>query len=196
VRGWQRVAYDATISEGLNFGPNAQGTPDMTESDALLAYLERNGIEAPTFEHPAVHTVEESKALRGDIPGLHTKNLFLRDGKKNFYLFVTDEDASINLKQLSRRIGAKGGLSFGSPDALLELLGIRPGSVSVLAIVNDEHSRVKLLLDKRLEGATINCHPLSNERTTSLSQEAFAKFLAKTRREAVYIDLENDIPPP
>lgn len=167
---------------------------DVTESDALLAYLEKNGIEARTFEHPAVHTVEESKALRGDIPGLHTKNLFLRDGKKNFFLFVTDEDATINLKQLSKKIGAKGGLSFGSPDALLELLGIRPGAVSVLAIVNDDQSRVKLMLDKKLTKTTaINCHPLSNERTTSLSQEAFSKFLAAIGREAVCVDLEDDL---
>jgi Ala-tRNA(Pro) deacylase len=173
------------------------GMPDMTESDTLLAHLETSEIEVRTFEHPAVHTVDESKALRGAIPGMHTKNLFLRDGKRNFYLFVTDEDAAINLKQLSRRIGAKGGLSFGSPDALQELLRIRPGAVSVLALVNDEQRRVKLVLDKRLETTTaINCHPLSNERTTSLSQTAFAKFLATIGREAVYISLEDDLSPP
>ena len=163
--------------------------PLMNDSDVLLEFLKTNGVDAHTFEHPAVHTVEESKALRGDIPGLHTKNLFLRDGKKNFYLFVTDEDATINLKQLAKLIGAKGGLSFGSPDALLETLGIRPGAVSVLAIVNDAHKRVNLVLDTRLaQAAAINCHPLSNERTTSLSQEAFARFLAVAGRQAVYID--------
>lgn len=167
----------------------------MNDSDTLLAYLEKNGVNAQTFQHPAVHTVEDSKALRGDIPGLHTKNLFLRDGKKNFFLFVTDEDATINLKQLARKVGAKGGLSFGSPDALLELLGIRPGAVSVLAIVNDEQGRVKLVLDRKLEAASaINCHPLSNERTTSLSQEAFARFLATAGRKAVYIDPDEETP--
>jgi Ala-tRNA(Pro) deacylase len=164
----------------------------MNESNALLAYLKENGINTHTFDHPPVHTVEESKALRGDIPGLHTKNLFLRDGKKNYYLFVTDEDATINLKQLARKIGAKGGLSFGSPDALMEMLGIRPGAVSLLAIVNDEKGRVRLVLDRKLSTATaINCHPLSNERTTSMSQEAFAKFLATTGREAIYIDMND-----
>jgi len=166
----------------------------MTESDELLAYLERSRIGVRTFEHPPVHTVEESKALRGDIAGLHTKNLFLRDGKKNYFLFVTDEDATINLKQLAKKIGAKGGLSFGSPDALLEMLGIRPGAVSVLAIVNDAEGKVKLVFDRRLAKATaINCHPLNNARTTSLSQEAFAKFLATTGREANYVDMEDDL---
>jgi Ala-tRNA(Pro) deacylase len=168
----------------------------MTESDELLAYLERIGIDARTFEHPPVHTVEESKALRGDIAGLHTKNLFLRDGKKNYFLFVTDEDATINLKQLAKKIGAKAGLSFGSPEALFELLGIRPGSVSVLTIVNDAEGKVKLMLDRRLANATaINCHPLNNARTTSLSQEAFAKFLATTGREANYVDMDEEPAP-
>lgn len=163
----------------------------MTESDALLAHLRDSGVDARTFEHPPVHTVEESKALRGDIPGLHTKNLFLRDGKKNYYLFVTDEDVTVNLKQLAQKIGAKGGLSFGSPDALMEMLGICPGAVSILAIVNDKEGRVKILLDRKLESATaINCHPLSNERTTSLSQDAFRKFLSTTGCNVVYVDLD------
>lgn len=165
----------------------------MTESEELLAYLERSGISARTFEHPPVHTVEEAKALRGDIAGLHTKNLFLRDGKKNYFLFVTDEDATINLKQLAKKIGAKGGLSFGTAEALLEMLGIRPGSVSVLAIVNDAEGKVKLILDRRLASApTINCHPLDNARTTSLSQEAFAKFITSTGREANYVDMDEE----
>ena len=165
----------------------------MTESDELLAYLEKNGIQIRTFEHPPVHTVEESKALRGTIPGLHTKNLCLSDGKKNYFRFVTDEDATINLKQLAKKIGAKGGLSFGSPDALMEMLAIRPGAVSVLAIVNDRERKVNLVLDRKLESATaINCHPLSNERTTSLSQDAFAKFLATADREAIYINMDDD----
>lgn len=167
---------------------------NMTQSDELLAYLEDNGIVVQTFEHPAVHTVEESKALRGQIPGLHTKNLFLRDGKKNYFLFVTDEDAAVNLKQLTKKIGAKGGLSFGSPEALMEMLAIRPGAVSVLAVVNDKERKVKLVLDGRLAGATaINCHPLSNERTTSLSPDAFTKFLAVAGHEAIYVDM-NDPP--
>ena len=167
----------------------------MDESDALLAYLNKAGVEARTYEHPPVHTVDESKSLRGDIPGLHTKNLFLRDGKKNYFLFVTDEDAAINLKQLAKKIGAKGGLSFGSPDALMEMLGIRPGAVSLLAVVNDKEGQVKLMLDRKLAMATaINCHPLTNQRTTSLSQEAFGRFLAATGRVATYVDIEEEPP--
>jgi Ala-tRNA(Pro) deacylase len=164
----------------------------LTESDELLDDLRAKGIEFQTFQHPPVHTVEESKALRGDIQGIHTKNLFLRDGKKNYFLFVTDEDAAVNLKQLSRLVGARSGLSFGSTDALLELLGIRPGAVSVLALINDTQLKVKLVLDRKLQTASmINCHPLTNERTTSFSQPAFVKLLSTLGREAVYVDLDD-----
>lgn len=165
----------------------------MNDSNELLAYFEKSGIRFRNFEHAPVHTVEESKLLRGDIPGVHTKNLFLRDGKKNFYLFVTDEDATINLKSLARKIDAKGSLSLGSTDALMEMLGIRPGAVSVLAIINDSKKQVKLILDRKLvEVTAINCHPLSNQRTTSLSPEALLKFLKSTGHEVTYVDLDND----
>ncbi|MBV9562792.1 MAG: prolyl-tRNA synthetase associated domain-containing protein [Bradyrhizobium sp.] len=163
---------------------------DTTRSDALLKLLEDKGIPAPTIEHPPVFTVEESRNLRGKIAGLHTKNLFLRDAKKNYFLFVTDEDAVIDLKALGKQIGARGRLSFGSAEALREMLGIEPGSVSLLAVVNDTGHRVELLLDDRLGAASaVNCHPLVNSRTTSLSQEALAKFLAATGRIARYVSL-------
>jgi hypothetical protein len=83
-------------------------------SDDLLAQLAAHGIEAVTREHPPVHTVEESRQWRGDIPGIHTKNLFLRDSKKTFFLVVADEAATVNLKDLRHKIGAKGNLSFGA----------------------------------------------------------------------------------
>ena len=164
---------------------------DMQKSDELLTYLERNGIPAKTFEHPPVHTVEESRDLRGNIPGIHTKNLFLRDGKKNYFLFVTDEDTAVNLKSLGRKIGAKAGLSFGSPEALMDLLGILPGSVSVLAAINDKEKKVTVVLDEQLlQASTINCHPLTNTRTTSLSREGLAAFLAAIGHAPLYVSLQ------
>jgi Ala-tRNA(Pro) deacylase len=157
----------------------------MQKSDELIKYLATKGVTAKTFDHPPVNTVEESQKLRGKIPGLHTKNLFLRDGKKNYFLFVTDENSTVNIKQLARKIGAKGGLSFGSPEALMELLGIQPGSVSVLAAVNDEAKKITVVLDEQLlKASVINCHPLTNRRTTSLSQEALVDFLADSADKA------------
>src|ERR1700753_172602 len=163
---------------------------DTDKSDALLKFLGENGIAAPTIEHPPVFTVEESRNLRGKVDGLHTKNLFLRDAKKSYCLFVTDEDAVIDLKALGKEIGAKGRLSFGSPEALKEMLGIEPGSVSLLAIANDIDHKVELLFDARLRAATtVNCHPLINRRTTSLSQDALVRFLGAVGRSARSVSL-------
>lgn len=157
-------------------------------SDEILKFLQDRGITTQTFEHPPVHTVEESRAMRGDIAGAHTKNLFLRDGKKRYFLFVTDENAAIHLKSLAKTIGAKGGISFGSADALKEFLGIEPGSVSILALYNDAGKQVTPVLDARLQSAAfINCHPLINSRTTSLSQDALKGFLAAIGREAMVV---------
>jgi Ala-tRNA(Pro) deacylase len=165
----------------------------MQKSDELLKFLETNGVNAKTFEHPPVHTVEESRASRGDIPGVHTKNLFLRDGKKNYFLFVTDESASVQLKSLGRKIGAKGSLSFGSAEALMELLGILPGSVSLLAAINDTGKKVTVVIDKRLLLASaVNCHPLTNTRTTSLSRDDLAAFLSATGHTPLYVSLDED----
>jgi Ala-tRNA(Pro) deacylase len=170
-------------------------TMDLTKSDELLAYLKANGIAATTYDHAPVHTVEESRELRGDIPGVHTKNLFLRDGKKNFFLFVTDEGASINLKALAKLIGAKAGLSFGSPEALLEHLGITPGSVSVLAAINDIKHTVTIVLDEKLfQSSPINCHPLTNSRTTSLTKHELETFLDRLGRKPLLVSLATDTP--
>jgi Ala-tRNA(Pro) deacylase len=160
-------------------------------SDELLKHLESNGISAETFEHPPVHTVEESRQLRGNIPGIHTKNLFLRDGKKNYFLFVTDESAAVHLKSVARKISARGGLSFGLPEAMMELLGIEPGSVSLLALINDTDNKVTVALDEQLLRASpINCHPLTNTRTTSLSKEGIAAFLASIGHTPLYVSLD------
>jgi len=150
-------------------------------SDELLAYLEDHEIEAVTREHAPVYTVEESQKLRGDIPGIHTKNLFLRDGKKAFFLVVTDEAATVDLKNLRHTIGARGALSFGTPEQLLDLLGVTPGAVSLLALVNDRGHKVVPVIDESLlKAELVNCHPLSNRRTTSLSPEGILGFLTTT----------------
>ena len=165
----------------------------MRKSDELLEYLKSNGIGAQTFEHPPVHTVDESRILRGNIPGAHTKNLFLRDSKKSYFLVATEESATIRLKELGRKIGAKGSLSFASPDDLVQLLGVPPGSVSLLAAINDTNKVVTVVIDRRLSSAsTINCHPLTNTRTTTLFREGLATFLASTDHTPVYISLEKN----
>lgn len=145
--------------------------------ETLFAALDALGIAHPTVSHAALFTVEQSRALRGSIPGAHTKNLFLRDRRETMFLVTTLEDAAIDLKTLPGRIGS-GRLSFGSADRLRAHLGIEPGSVSPLAAINDEACRVNVILDAALmEHEVINVHPLTNTMTTALRREDLVRFL-------------------
>ena len=92
-------------------------------SDDLIAYLDSLGIASTTVEHPPLHTVEESRALRGEIPGGHVKNLFVKDKKSRLFLLVLGEDTPIDLKRAHERIGAQGRVSFGSAELLEEVWG-------------------------------------------------------------------------
>ncbi|MFG1292936.1 prolyl-tRNA synthetase associated domain-containing protein [Xanthobacter versatilis] len=158
--------------------------------DALLDLLAANGIAATTHAHPPVHTVAESQALRGDIPGAHTKNLFLRDGKKTYFLVAIAEDTPVNLKALKAPLGAKGSLSFGSAEALYEHLGVLPGSVTLLAAANDAAGLVTIAIDAALlKAEAVCCHPLTNERTTSLTPQALDAFFRLTGHEPLVIEI-------
>lgn len=158
--------------------------------DALLALLDAQAIPAETFSHPPLRTVAESKALRGSVPGAHTKNLFLRDAKKNYFLVTAAADAEVNLKSLRAPLGARGSLSFGTPEALFEYLGVLPGSVTLLALANDPDHRVTFAIDSALLRAeAVGCHPLTNTRTTVLTPQALRSFFALTGHQPVLLDL-------
>src|SRR5436853_1294536 len=149
--------------------------------DELFSALDRLGIAHPTVSHPPLFTVEQSRALRGQIPAGHTKNLFLKDKKGALFLVVALEDAAIELKSLHRRLGASGRLSFGSAELLRETLGVEPGAVTPFAVINDTARRVSVVLDTAmLAQATLNYHPLRNTMTTSITREALIKFLEAT----------------
>jgi Ala-tRNA(Pro) deacylase len=152
----------------------------ITPAD-LFAALDRLGIAHPTVSHPPLFTVEQSQGLRGQIPGGHTKNLFLRDKKGALFLVTAEEDAAIELKSLHRRLGATGRFSFGSADLLMETLGVVPGAVTPLAAINDTEGRVTVVLDAALmQHAVINCHPLANTMTTSLARADLVRFLEES----------------
>src|SRR5262249_30011738 len=99
----------------------------------LFARLDRLGLSHATVSHPPLSTDEQSRYLRGKIPGGHTKTLFLKDKKDALYLVVALEDAVIELKSLHRRLGAHGRFSFGSAELMREALGVEPGSVTPFA---------------------------------------------------------------
>jgi Ala-tRNA(Pro) deacylase len=147
----------------------------------LFAYLAALNIPVTTITHLPLHTVADSKALRGDIPGGHTKNLFLKDRKDQYFLLTVDEDAIVDLKTIHLVIGAAGKVSFGRAEALLELLGVVPGAVTVFGAVNDTEGKVKVFLDAGLmANEIINGHPLVNDATTSIGAQDLIKFLKAT----------------
>ena len=146
----------------------------------LFAFLDRLGIAHSTVTHPPLFTVEQSRALRGTIPGGHTKNLFLRDKKDTLFLVVALEDAAIDLKGLHRPLGA-GRFSFGSADLLRALWGVEPGSVTPFGAINDHERRVSVVLDEAmLRHETLNYHPLVNTMTTAIARNDLVRFLEAT----------------
>jgi Ala-tRNA(Pro) deacylase len=152
--------------------------------DDLFAFLDRLGIAHPTVAHPPLFTVEQSRTLRGSIPGGHTKNLFLKDKKGALTLVTALEHARIDLKSLHRRLGAGGRFSFGAAELLRQTLGVEPGAVTPFGALNDPAGRVAIVLDAALMTYDIiNAHPLVNTMTTSIGRDDLLAFLRATGHE-------------
>jgi Ala-tRNA(Pro) deacylase len=167
-----------------------------TPSD-LFAFLDKLGIAHATVTHPALFTVEQSRELRGTIPGAHTKNLFLKDKKGALFLITALEDAVIELKSLHRRLDASGRFSFGAADLMRATLGIEPGAVTPFGAMNDSDRRVSVVLDAALmRHATVNCHPLVNTMTTSIAGTDLLRFLEATGHPPLIVPVAEQEAPP
>jgi len=158
--------------------------------DELLAYLDALDIPSATVEHPPLHTVEESQALRGDIPGGHVKNLFVKDKKGRLFLLVLGEGTPVDLKRVHERIGAQGRVTFGSAELLDEAWGVKPGAVTPFGAINDREGRVTVVLDAdMMRHERLNFHPLVNTRTTGVNSAGILKFLRATGHEPLIVAL-------
>jgi Ala-tRNA(Pro) deacylase len=166
-------------------------TGDIKAGQAeLYALLEANGIAYSHHTHPALFTVEQSRSLRGELPGAHVKNMFMKDKKGAVWLATCLEDRQIRIRDLEKEIGAKG-LSFGREDLLWELLGVRPGAVTPFGLINDTGHRVNLALDRQmLERDPINAHPLHNEATTAVAAAGLLKFFELTGHRPALVDFD------
>ena len=163
----------------------------MIFKDDLIRILNDHGFEFFIKEHAPLFTVEDSKAFRGQIEGAHSKNLFLKDAKANFFLISIEESASIDLKKTMQQIQSKK-LSFAKPEYLQDILGIEPGSVSPFALLNDTKKQVKFYLDRSfLDSETVNFHPLINTATVNISPQNLIELIEKYHNPVNYIDLEN-----
>jgi len=168
----------------------------LSSPEDLFAYLAALLIEVETVEHPPLHTVEDSKALRGDIRGGHTKNLFVKDKKGRLFLLVLGETTVVDLKRVHEKIGAQGRVSFGSADLLEEVWGVRPGAVTPFGAINDQAGKVSVVLDEAMmRHERLNFHPLVNTRTTGLKSADLIKFLRATGHEPLVAALGRDEPP-
>ncbi len=164
-------------------------TRPATRED-LFDRLAELGIRVQTLDHPPVFTVVESASLEREIPGGHTKNLFLKDAKGRLYLVIAHAETQVDLKGLPKRIGSAR-LSFGNADLMMEVLGVSPGSVTAFALINDREQRVRVIIDQALlQFDTINCHPLENTATTSIAREDLLRFIRSCGHEPLIVDLD------
>jgi Ala-tRNA(Pro) deacylase len=147
----------------------------------IYRFLSEHKIEFERYDHPPVLTCEEANRLVPPIPAAKTKNLFLRDRKgKRHFLISLGYEKQVDLKGLSSALGVSK-LSLASPERLRNYLGVDPGSVTILAVVNDARKKVEVIMDEDLWGSeAFRCHPLVNTSTLAISRENIERFLEAT----------------
>ncbi|RKQ69414.1 Ala-tRNA(Pro) hydrolase [Litorimonas taeanensis] len=164
----------------------------MTSSreQALFSQLESLNIVTETHNHAAIFTVAEGEGQRKSRAGRHTKNLFLKDKAGAYVLICAVNDTQIRLNRLHKPLGTKR-LSFGKPEALIEKLGVKPGSVTLFSIINDMGSEVRLVLDKALFSyERVWFHPLRNTASTAIYTKDILKFAKALNHEPTVIDFK------
>lgn len=158
--------------------------------DELLDRLEALGIATTTHRHPPVFTVEEAAVHTAHLPGGHTKNLFLEDRSGGLWLVTCLDRQPVKVNALARLLGAPR-MSFGSAERLRAALGVEPGSVTPLALVNDRERRVRPVWDtKMLALPLLNVHPLVNTMTTAIGSADLRRFAAATGHAPVELHLD------
>jgi Ala-tRNA(Pro) deacylase len=143
----------------------------------LFAFFDKLGIAHSTVEHKPLFTVEDGRDVWHAIPGLHCKNLFLKDKKDKIWLVVMPGDKRAEIGRIEKEIGA-GRLSFGKPELLLEVMGLTPGSVTPFGLINDNVRRITVVLDGAiLKSEKVNFHPLHNAASTTIASADLLKFI-------------------
>lgn len=160
----------------------------------MLNLMDNLQISYQLHTHIPVFTVEEADKVSGDIAGAHIKNLFLRDKRENMFLLSVRTTTTLDLKKLSDLLGT-GRFSFGSPERLWTYLGVKPGSVTPLAILNDTAQKVTLILEKgMMDDDLINIHPLDNSMTVGMHPQELMKILENKGISPQIIDLSSAKP--
>lgn len=155
----------------------------MLNKKEFINILRKKNYEFELHEHNHLFTVEESRSLRGKIKGHHSKNLFLKNKKNNFYLISCEENEIINLKTLGKSLNI-GNLSFAKEEYLVKYLGIKPGSVTPYALLNDKENFVSFYLEEKIHSSRfVNFHPLENDATITMETSKFINFLIENEKK-------------
>lgn len=154
----------------------------------LFDRLDALGIAHATVDHAPVFTVEDGASIKAALPGGHSKNLFLKDKKGALVLVSALGETMVRVNRLHRILDCAR-LSFAKEDILFEALGVRPGSVTAFALINDREARVRFVIDKALLACNpVNFHPLKNDATTAISPDDLLAFAHATGHAPVIVD--------
>lgn len=154
----------------------------------LFSKFEELGIETTTVPYPAHKTVEEGRALRGEMTGTFTKNLLLRDKKGSLFLIVAEENRQIDLKSLHKLVGASGRMGFADAGLMRDLLGVEPGAATPFGLMNDSRRQVQPVIDASLMSVqTLNFHPLVQIESTSISPPGLVSFIRACGHEPLIV---------
>ena len=163
----------------------------MLSEKKLINLIEEKGLDFKLYTHESLSTVEESIKYRGTIDGAHSKNLFLKNKKNQFFLFSCIENTHINLKKISKSL-ALGNISFANEDYLSSYLGVQPGAVTPFGLLNDIENKVTFYFDSNfLKKMFVNFHPLTNSSTISMKTNDFLDFLIENKKKVNIYDFNN-----
>jgi Ala-tRNA(Pro) deacylase len=170
-------------------------SPSRWTCEQLCAWFAAEGLRGERLDHPPVFTAEEAQRLVPPAPGAHAKNLLVEEPRRGRVFMVTVPfGIRVDLSALAQALGAKK-LRFVEADRMMQLLGITPGSVSMLALVNDPAQAVSLVLDRSLwEADAVQCHPLVNTATLVVDHVALERFLAAVGHAPEVLDVPRRLP--
>ena len=153
----------------------------------IYQLLDDKGLWYEITEHGVVYTMEDLSHVQLPYPEADAKNLFVRDDKKrNYYMITVTSDKRVDLKEFRNKYGTAK-LSFASADDLMAIMGLIPGAVTPLGLLNDSQCKVKLFLDRTFDGGLIGVHPNENTATVWLKTEDLIKLIRESGHEVEFV---------
>ena len=159
----------------------------MTKTE-IYEYLTSQEIPYEVTEHKAVFNMDELGTISLPYPEWDAKNLFVRDDKKRgYYLITVRGNKRVDLKEFRARHGLRS-LSFASDADLSAILGLIPGAVTPLGLLNDAERRVHFYLDREFAGQKIGVHPNDNTATVWMCADDLMQLIRTHGNEAEWAE--------